>query len=210
MSVTFAAWFAVGYVVFIAAVGLASVAYERRRNRRAIVAVDAHPTRRPALPSGGHAVVVMRPKLVWRVIAPVSATLVVVIAVVSSDWLLALIAIYPLGLAIASLRSYVRVEDWVIYRRMIFRWREPLLLEDLKAIAFEPWWGPGLDRHVELGLFTHGGTRMTIETRWWSNADALIRLIAFVACDEVGDRRSERRWNVDLNDESQKRLAAFL
>jgi hypothetical protein len=51
---------------------------------------------------------------------------------------------------------------------------------------------------------------MVFELRWWSNADALIRVVALAVADAVPDQPTQRQWSVELSSESQKRLSAFL
>jgi len=210
MSVTFAVGFAIAYLALMAAIVLGYLAYDRWRNGPSTAASDEHRARRHALPAGGHAVVVMRPKLVWRVAAVAFACALLVLAVAWSDWIVAATSILVTGTAIGSLRSFVCVEDWVIYRRTLLRWSEPMLLEKVTSVSLEPRWGPPLDRHVELWLHARDRTSMVFELRWWSNADALIRVVALAVADAVPDQPTQRQWSVELSSESQKRLSAFL
>jgi hypothetical protein len=209
MSVNFAVGFAVAYGALMTAIFVGCVAYERRRNGPATAAADEHGTHRHALPTNGHAAVVMRPKLTWRVVAVSFAGVLLVLAVAWSDWIVASLSIYATGMAIASLRSFARVEDWVVYRRTLFHWSEPMLLENVTSVSLEPRWGPPLDRHIELGLTARDGARMVFELRWWSNSEAFIRVVALAIRNTLPDQPTERQWSVDLSKESQKRLSAF-
>jgi hypothetical protein len=153
----------------------------------------------------------MRPRLVWRVLQPATALAFTAAAITLPCWQT------WAGFAATWLetangwREFARVEDDVIYRRGWWRWSKPLLLGSLVSVELHRVWGFREPyKHLELELVTIEGQRMSFSLRWWSRSDDLVRCIAAAAMDPAAYTPGRNLWRVRVDDETSKRLAAYI
>jgi hypothetical protein len=152
----------------------------------------------------------MRPRLVWRVLTPLLVAGCSTGAIASGEWEFWLCAAVWLFVSATSYREFVRVEDGVIYRREMFGWSEPFSVAAVSTVELRRVWG-GREpfKHVELCLVAGDARRMTFSLRWWNGVGQLLRMVAEVASEPVGDQLGRRQWRLDLDEETRRRLAPY-
>ena len=159
----------------------------------------------------GESTLELRPKIVWRLLSPaVAAGALVLFWGVWTSWQLWLTMAWLAGLAIGAQRSCIRVERGTVFRRGIFRWAKPLVLDNITDISLQRRWGRGDNPHVELSLKSRDGTTFSFEPRWWANADQLLHVVAVSASANVPDPPPRGLWKLNLDAKTRDRLAEHL
>lgn len=152
----------------------------------------------------------MRPRIVWRFVLPVTALLFTAAAISWGDWQILLGCATSWMATAQAYREFVRVEDGVIYRRGLWRWSNPMRLEALESVELHRVWGIREPyKHLEIDLVTNDGQWMGFSLRWWSQTEDLLRVVAAAALDPVNDASDRRRWRLDVDPETNRRLAAY-
>jgi hypothetical protein len=165
---------------------------------------------RPGLVDG-KSVLELRPKIVWRLLSPTLAVGALVLGWGDwRSWQIWLTMAWLTALAIGAQRSYIRVEQGTIFRRGLFRWDKPLVLDSLIDISLQRRWGRGDNPHVELSLESRDGTCFSFQPRWWTNADQLLHIVAVAASANVPDPPPRGLWKLNLNAKTRERLAEHL
>jgi hypothetical protein len=152
----------------------------------------------------------MRPRIVWRFVLPFTALLFTAAAISWGGWQLWLGCATSWTATAQAYREFVRVEDGVIYRRGLWRWSNPMRLEALESVELHRVWGIREPyKHLEIDLVTNDGQWMGFSLRWWSQTEDLLRVVAAAALDPVNDASDRRRWRLDVDPETNRRLAAY-
>ncbi len=100
--------------------------------------------------------------------------------------------------AVGTTRSYVRVQDAIVYRRLGFWWSKPLDLRRLVYVDINHWeilssripyfiWVEDNDRHV-----------IRVSRAFWSNASILLPVVAWHASEPFADDPLDRRFRVEV------------
>ena len=147
-----------------------------------------------------------------RVWVAVPAAMAVFVGVGAPDVLGRVIGVAILAAwAVGTSRSYIRVQDAVVYRRLGFWWSEPLDLRRLVYVDINHWeffqqrpffiWVEDEDRHV-----------MRVSRTFWANASSLLPLIAWHTSEPLADDPLDRRFraSVRLSKSARRNLPMYV
>ena len=152
----------------------------------------------------------MKPRIVWRVLLPVTALWFTIAAISWGGWQVWLGCAVLWMKAAQAYREYIRVDDGVIYQRGLWRWSEPLRLKTLDSVCFHRVWGFREPyKYLEITLATADSHRLSITLRWWSQTEELLQAVAAAVLDPAADACGHRRWRIPVDDETNRRLAHY-
>ncbi len=152
----------------------------------------------------------MRPKVIWRFACPALAAGALVLLWGDRSWQLWMATVWLAVLAFGAQRSFIRIEDRTIYRRGVVRWHEPFQLDDLTDVSLRREWTLGRNPRIELSLRSQDGASFSFQPRWWTNEGRLLHLVAVAASEEVSGPVPGRSWKLDLDAQTERRLARHL
>jgi hypothetical protein len=149
----------------------------------------------------------MRPKLAWRVACP---ALVILLAagLDLSDWRRLLVGCAMFALSLLPSRSFIRVDNGVLYQRGVLRWYPPLDLDRLRSVKMIGW--TSKFPHRELDFASDDGAARSIAPVWWSNWRPLVTLIARTVSSQAVDESSHHGWKFILDSRTERYLSGFL
>jgi hypothetical protein len=140
-------------------------------------------------------VIELRMRRLWVVFPSVLA---VVLGVGAPDVLGRVIGVAILvAWAVGTSRSYIRMQDAIVYRRLGFWWSKPLDLSRLVYVDINHWeffqesphfiWVEDEDGHV-----------IRVSRTFWANASSLLPVIAWHASAPFADDPLDRRFRVEV------------
>jgi len=120
---------------------------------------------------------VLRPKLVWRVLATAAMVVGIVSAVLHGHWAYAWPTIVAAPIAAATWRQRIVVENLVVYHR-VWRWKARTVdLARLTGVHVRYEFIAKDYPHRELELRDSSGGSIQISFRWWSSWKALLCMV---------------------------------
>ncbi len=153
----------------------------------------------------------MRIKLVWRIVFSTLALLLSIASIVAGHWQLWMCAAAAILLAACSLHDQISLEDGVVYRRYALTRAEPVVLAELTSVTLARVW-EYREPYPHVVLLLDDGHRhpLAVSLRWWSDTDALTRVVASAVAASRSGEWAQRRWRLDLDRQTSRRLAAAL
>jgi hypothetical protein len=152
----------------------------------------------------------MRPKPVWGWANAALAVVCTIGAVSEGGWQLPLGAAFALLTSASAFRSYIRVEDDVLFRRGIVRWQRPVDLQRLRSVTLIRMWSRELAPHLELWIHDQDGHAQGVSLRWWSNWRGLLALLMESPSVGPANASGRQQWLTDLDPKTRRRLQELL
>jgi hypothetical protein len=148
----------------------------------------------------------MRPKLVWRLACP---ALVILLAAAAdlSDWRRLLVSSGFVAASLLPFRSFIRIQNRVVYQRGPFRWYRPLDLDQVHDVKLTRWDSKFPHRRLDFGSVDD---RRSIALCWWSNWRPLVTMIARSASAPRVDEPAHQEWKLKLDPTTERYLSGFL
>jgi hypothetical protein len=161
-------------------------------------------------PPSRAALVVLRPKVAWRLLLPPLFVAAVVVLAGGRDgdavtWWKGWASLVFLGLgALASWRSRIELHPGTIYRRSLIGWTRPISAPDIEEVTLEYEILGIPHRELTLNLYDKRGS--TISLRWWSGWWQLIRWLT-TYCTRLED--GQQVWAVRTDAKTRDRLEPY-
>lgn len=184
--------------------------HDRRRPVRDDRAVTrAEPTDAVSTTIAPAPTVELRPKRAWRIVNAGLLALAVYGTLVGREANGVLLVAATAMWTASACRDYLAVIDGVLYRRGVFKWSDPFDLRDVTSVSLR--YRAFIKDVPHLVLWLWAGRRLEmVSLRWWDDPDALLREVAFHVSEPVDGQPNYRRFRVELDDKSARRLAEYL
>lgn len=172
--------------------------------------MTSSPTVEGRRPPAGAALVVLRPKLAWRILLPPLLVSFLVVLAGGPDgdavswWKGSVGSVFLAFLAAAAWRSCIELHPGMIYRRSFIRWDRPIAAADIEELILEYDMLALPHRELKLNLYDKRGYAFSL--RWWSRWWLLIRWLT-TYCTRTED--GQHVWAVRTDAKTRDRLEPY-
>ena len=171
---------------------------------------SSSPTVESRRPPAGAALVILRPKLTWRILLPPLFVVVVLGLAGGPDgdavawWKGWAGGIFVAFCAVAAWRSCIELHPGMVYRRGFIRWDRPISAADIEEVTlgYEILGFP----HRELTLNLYDKRNVAFSLRWWSRWWLIVRWLTSY-CTRIED--GQHVWAVRTDAKTRDRLEPY-